>query len=779
MPELLYVDNKGNFTDSHGRIITLKGINLDGRSKLPSEPNIPTFIPISDKDLNNSYWDGDNVSFINRPYPLNECHEHFNRIKKWGYNTIRYIFTWESIEHSGPYKYDDDFINFTIEILKIAQIYDLYVFMDPHQDVWSRYSGGSGAPLWTLYSVGLNPKNFKFTNSAIVENFYDADDDDLKNYPKMIWPTNYNRLCCQIMFTLFFGGKDFAPNCIINDLNIQDYLQLHFLNSCDYLYKKINDYDNGSLMNTTIIGFETINEPNFGLISLQDINIIPDHQKLRLGTCPTAIQSMRLGNGISQTVDFYKFTSFGPKKSGTVTVDPKGVKAWLSPEEVKKFDLKYGWERGSNWEMGNCIWANHGVWDIKTGEILKSDYFGINHKTGEIINKDDFTNIYFIEYWGKHFKRIRNLSKTAFALCQPPVLELPPTLIGTDLIDERCVYCPHYYDGLSLMMKTWNTWYNVDTLGLMRGRYSSPLSAIVLGETNIRKCLRNQFQQIKDEGIEYLGNIPCLMSETGMPFDMDDKKAYKDGNYDSQIRALDAISFALDGTCMNHTYWCYSSDNCHKWGDNWNNEDFSFWSKDDFQKNSKFNNYKNNKIFETKKFLTANSSIRNENSDGSSSISYANTILENSSDNLISLPLTLSVESDENGINGTRAASSTIRPYPVKINGIPKSWEFDRYKRTFSLKITPSSSPPIENNSDSTNEYLYPTEIYLPSYQFPVSGGLDLDIDVSSGHWDFDVRTEVLSWWNYEEGLVEEQYITIRIKETVAVEVDDNCCKVM
>ena len=87
--------------------------------------------------------------------------------------------------------------------------------------------------------------------------------------------------------------------------------------------------------------------------------------------------------------------------------------------------------------------------------------------------------------------------------------------------------------------------------------------------------------EMRNECNTHLGNIPILMSETGMPFDMDRKRAYRDGMFDSQTAALDAISNALEGANMSHTYWCYNSANNHKWGDNWNNEDFSFWSPDD------------------------------------------------------------------------------------------------------------------------------------------------------------------------------------------------------
>jgi hypothetical protein len=158
----LTIEN-GQFRDGHGRQIVLRGINVAGDAKLPSEPNQPSHIA-------DSFFDGDNVTFHERPFSKNEAATHFARIKRYGFNTVRYLFTWEAIEAAGPGIYDEQFIQHTIDVLRIAKSFGLYVFMDPHQDVWSRFTGGSGAPMWTLYACGLNPQSFAATEAAIVQN---------------------------------------------------------------------------------------------------------------------------------------------------------------------------------------------------------------------------------------------------------------------------------------------------------------------------------------------------------------------------------------------------------------------------------------------------------------------------------------------------------------------------------------------------------------------------------------------------------------------------------
>ena len=82
--------------------------------------------------------------------------------------------------------------------------------------------------MWTIYACGLNPRTFAATEAAIVHNIYPEPDD----FPKMIWSTNYYRLAAATIFTLFFAGRDFAPKCIIDGQNIQDYLQGHFFRAC-------------------------------------------------------------------------------------------------------------------------------------------------------------------------------------------------------------------------------------------------------------------------------------------------------------------------------------------------------------------------------------------------------------------------------------------------------------------------------------------------------------------------------------------------------------------
>jgi hypothetical protein len=126
MSSLRLTIEEGEFRDSHGRQVKLRGINVAGDAKYPSDPDQPSQIP-------EDFFDGDTVNFRQRPFPLEDAHIHFARLKRWGYNTIRYVFTWEAIEAAGPGIYDEEWIQHTISVLRAARDYGFYIFMDVSQ----------------------------------------------------------------------------------------------------------------------------------------------------------------------------------------------------------------------------------------------------------------------------------------------------------------------------------------------------------------------------------------------------------------------------------------------------------------------------------------------------------------------------------------------------------------------------------------------------------------------------------------------------------------------
>ena len=227
---VIYIDGKW-FIDEEGRKVILRGVNLGGSSKVP-------YINGS-THIKTNFSDQENVTFIDRPFPIDEADEHFLRLKNWGFNCLRLLTIWEAIEHKGPGNYDIEYIDYFSKICEIATKYDFYIFIDPHQDVWSRMTSGDGAPGWVFDKVGIDITKLSESDAAITMQHHYPE-----NYPQMVWSMNHHRFGAATMFTLFFGGNDFAPNCKIDGIPVQEFYQTHFINSIAELAKTLKDIEN-------------------------------------------------------------------------------------------------------------------------------------------------------------------------------------------------------------------------------------------------------------------------------------------------------------------------------------------------------------------------------------------------------------------------------------------------------------------------------------------------------------------------------------------------------
>ncbi|KAF9533696.1 hypothetical protein CPB83DRAFT_939649 [Crepidotus variabilis] len=510
-----------SFIDNHGRTLLLRGVNLSGASKAP-----PGQLSHEHEDFWEQAERGD-VSFVGRPLRLDDgsADTHLARLRGWGFNLLRVPFTWEALEHEGPGIYDYEYMDYLIQVLVKCREYGFRVYMDPHQDCWSRFSGGSGAPFWTLPACSLNPAGITATQSAILHSEYPSlHTPKPESLPAMIWSTNYGRLLSQTLFTLFFAGRDFAPECILDGMNIQDWLQSHFLRACSQLAQRIAGFEGGSLWEECIIGWDSLNEPFEGLIGWLDVSVNPTAQgsTLKKGTHPTPAQSMRLGMGQKQNVENWVFGGMGPRRDGWVEVDPKGWKVWASREELGEIELangesrneRWGWIRGKEWTkgVGTCVWANHGVWDVESGFILRPDYFRYRPVRSDAPRQSesdvdvDLIQVEFLTDYYKPFylsltSHIRPSHPESIIFIQPPVFAPPPPFSATEL-RGRAAYSPHYYDGLTLVSRHWN-WFNADALGMLRGRYEGVIGgkgrAVKVGEAAIRRSLREQIGYLADD----------------------------------------------------------------------------------------------------------------------------------------------------------------------------------------------------------------------------------------------------------------------------------------
>ncbi|WVQ78704.1 hypothetical protein IAT38_000791 [Cryptococcus sp. DSM 104549] len=702
--------NTLHFQDTQGRSLILRGVNLSGSVKHPNgQPS----------HKRENFWETAEAGqgdFINRPLNLEDgsADVHLARLRAWGYNMLRYVFTWESLEHEGPKKYDYAYMDYIVEVLKKCKEWGFRVFMDPHQDVWSRFTGGSGAPLWTVYACGIDPYHITPTASAYLHcEWPNASNPKPEEFPAMIWGTNYTRLANQTIWTLFFAGKTFAPKCIIDGKNIQDFLQDHYIDACGELAKRIRERA-GDLLDECIIGWDSMNEPGEGMIGWKDLARIPDEQQLKKGATPTPIESFRLGMGEVQEVQIWNFGPIGPYRGGHERIDPQRKRLWLSKEDdEKRGGGKWGWTRGEEWDVSTCIWAQHGVWDPVTSELLRPDYFV--SLPSDPSHKVDFVADFWSLHWLAYSSAVRLQHPEAIHFIQAPVLHQPPKLPESFLRGRACS-SPHFYDGLTLMTKHWN-WFNADAIGVIRKKYWTIVQAVRVGEGPIRKMLREELGVLVQDTVDVLGKYPTLIGEIGIPYDMDGKKAYGyvdggrgEGDYSSQQRAMDGSMNACDGAnCLNYTIWTYVPDNVHEWGDNWNGEDLSLWGLDDVEAPA----YTDASRSPTPSFSQPDQSILT----GSSS-----TLAPPSSSRTAKTPASLSPAGVEEGefptaliLDGSRAAAAFCRPFPTAMVGTPENIDFDIASTKFSLSVRVRAD-------DVANENVF-TEVYVPFVHYAASLG--------------------------------------------------------
>lgn len=556
--------------DEYGRSVMLRGVNLGGSTKVPTKPNGATWNP-------EGFFDHRNVSFVGRPFPLDEADEHYSRLRKWGFNCLRFLITWEAVEHAGPGTYDEEYLDYLHAVVKKAGDYGLHVFIDPHQDVYSRFSGGDGAPGWTLEAAGLDMRNFKETGAAIVHQTHGDP------FPRMIWPTNAYKLAAATMFTLFFAGNDFAPKTMVEGQPIQDYLQEHYFEAMKKVAHKLKDLD-------CVMGFDTLNEPQRGYIGLKDLR--PLYGQLDIGIVPTPWQTMLLGAGYTQKVKHLVRNVIGTFQKGWVTVNAEKKSAWLPGRE--------------------CVWKQNGVWDLDQENnpvLLKPDYF---HKlNGREVN---FVQDYMKPFMQKMVANIRTVKPGWMGFIESEVNNHPP--FWEEAAELNLVNVPHWYDGPLLFLKKF-----IPFIG-----FNEITQEVIFGKKKVDLAYVAQLAETKRYTKERLGNIPLLIGEFGIPFDMEKKKAFRTGDYRNHVKAMDRSMSTLEANLLNYTLWNYTSDNSNERGDLWNDEDLSIFCRDQ--------------------------------------------------------------QTDKSDLNsGGRALQAVIRPFPIALAGEPLKSCFDPFTRTYQLEF--------------------------------------------------------------------------------------------
>ncbi|MDR2953258.1 MAG: cellulase family glycosylhydrolase [Treponema sp.] len=529
----------GLILDDEGRMLVLRGVNLGGDSKCPfGKPG---------SELEPDYLGNPcNASFVGRPFPEEEAESHFRRLKNAGMVFLRLVVTWEALEHEGPGIYDEAYLAYLRKILLQAEKEGISVFIDPHQDVWSRWTGGDGAPAWTLEKLGMDIEKLDLCGAAITRQRYRACHKSVKTpegapLPRMAWPGNYQRYAALTMFSLFFAGKTYAPDLRVDGENIQDWLQNRYIQAFKHAQRRLKNC-------ASITGWGSMNEPHFGLIGHQNLER-PENFMLPVGPRPSPWQAMLAASGYAVKVPLYSAISFGKMISGYET---------FNPERVSLFK-----------EGRSCPWKLAGVWADGSGEarLLRGNHFS-QYQGRRPVFADDFLKPFIIKY----INAMKETDRRSFFFIEgtpnSQKEESHPSWGKDD--PDNIINAFHWYDGFSLFTKSFRPWFTIDP----------DTAKFIIGKKKVKAF----FKECLAKGIRWtrkrMGEgVPCLLGEFGLAFDMNNGKGFTAGDYSAHEEALSMYYGAADSNLLHSTIWNYTAGNTNKYGDGWNGEDLSIFSE--------------------------------------------------------------------------------------------------------------------------------------------------------------------------------------------------------
>ena len=139
------VFNRPALRDADGRYVHFHGTNLSGSIKFPPTEKFPSL--------------GIETSYVGKPFPLADADKHFRQLQRLGFNSVRFLISWEAIQPIARDKYDEDYVDYVEELIARARAYGIYVLLDMHQDIFSRhlfsyYNKHPVDPTGTLYPRG-------------------------------------------------------------------------------------------------------------------------------------------------------------------------------------------------------------------------------------------------------------------------------------------------------------------------------------------------------------------------------------------------------------------------------------------------------------------------------------------------------------------------------------------------------------------------------------------------------------------------------------------------
>jgi hypothetical protein len=548
--------------DDHGRYIFLNGINVSGSTKAP-EVDAAT----------------NEASYRKKPFPIEDADRELRRLRDMGFDSIRLLVMWEAVEPQRG-KYDDEYVAYIKEIVRMAGQYGIRVLMDFHQDMFTRFLKvkynehpkygepgsieatvtalvppytdevkGDGAPRWVVESC-LQEKNLSSPNWGTPRLVSGLGPEErskiIQLYQKLTGAGDAGEIPEWIDYVSSAAPPPFPPNettdmlpftnwgvtaalsadvermygCLLAGDKLFPGLQKDGVNIKDYLQEAYA----GAWARVArevagmpnIIGYDIMNEPQGNFIIL---------------TALAGMMNLGLPEGARQML----VDMMGEEK-GSLLYDVIVALRLLPPDTSKETLQKFGLD---GVDMFTALGLNLGF----DRTYLKPFY----ERVGQAILAEDPNAVIFIE----PSMNITSLLGSGIGGGMWDMSMTHPEGI------PQVVYAPHVYADIYPFIG-----------------FNQPPRDLSVEEVRYRDYTA-QMEGVRSLAAHSLGNVPVVFGEFGTYYNFNGIEKSIENDYIVSSHVLDNYYEAFEGLFQSRMLWCYSPENTYEYGEGWNKEDFS------------------------------------------------------------------------------------------------------------------------------------------------------------------------------------------------------------
>ena len=534
---------KTYFKDQRGRYFYFHGVNVSGSTKFPATD--------------------DPISYIGKPFPLDEADKNFAKLRDLGFTAIRLLVIWEAVEPEERGVYDQAYLDYLEQIVAKANEYGIYCLIDFHQDLFSRWMQkkyndqagswylidpdlitpasaeplnniirGDGAPRWAV-QLCLPDKDVYSPEWGLPRSMA-SDPKNTSDLLPIFWGVNaFISVDISRCFLTFLAGRDVYPNYMIDGQNIQDYLQDAYAGAWKQVAMRLRDYPN-------VIGYDIINEP----LGLHIVFLL--YALLAQLDTGGELTPQQVEDGLDQVID------------GLLALNVPLSYVERMEELLRDFErLPVSWQDIED--------AGIPVGPASTSPFTPDLDAALSVNT-------NFNRRFLQPFYSKIGKAIQEVDPDAILFLEPSLgaddqsgilgmVYFAPMLWPDGL--NQIAYAPHFYTDVYPIMGV-----NADPREFTQD------------EVAFRDYTEGILDAI-DLAAFGLGNPPVVLGEFGTYWNFGGFEQSDAEDFVVSATIVDNYYEVLDEHLIQRSLWCYSPENTPEDGEGWNKEDFSILDPDE------------------------------------------------------------------------------------------------------------------------------------------------------------------------------------------------------